>query len=254
MRQIIILTFGVLFSVGCATTHTRVTQDKVQLKKVLVLTPQIEAKVKYIDVPKFFHNEKVQQKVAQQVVEGYQASLKEKGYKAYTEKEIYPTTLYRKYSRKIKHSLRASGEKLIANDLEYNYATMPQNFPPKIHDPFPEEWDKYDAVVFLYGNAKIETDKEFCTRWRGNIAYNLMALPLSVTTLLFPFLVPIAFVGSGEYSFDKSPDETFLNVVVVDTFTRKVLYQHDYFISEWGFSEDEFHSIAFDSLDEFPER
>ncbi|BBM85106.1 hypothetical protein [Candidatus Uabimicrobium amorphum] len=252
--KIMILTTFILLSVGCATTHTRVTEEKVQLKKVLVLTPQIDTKVKYIDLPKFFRNKKVQQRVEQQIVDGYADSLKEKGYKAYTEKEIYPTTLYRKYSQKIKRDLQNAGQQVIANDLEYNYDTMPEHFTPKIRDPFPEEWDKYDAVVFLYGNAKIETDKEFCVRWRGNIIYNILALPLSVTTLVFPFLVPVAFIGSGEYSFEKSPDETFLNAIVVDTYTRKVLYQHDYFISEWGFEEDEFHSIAFDSLDDFPER
>ncbi|WP_372367275.1 hypothetical protein [Candidatus Uabimicrobium sp. HlEnr_7] len=252
MKVLLFSCFFIL--VGCATTHTRIVEkiDNSSIKKVLVLTPEIVTKVKYIDIPKFFRNKKVESRVVQQSIDGYKDSLKEKGYKTYSEKDILQTSLYKSYSAKIKKNLRLEGERVIANDLEHNYETMPKHFCKKLTNPFPEEWKKYDAVIFLYGNAKVETDKEFCIRWRGNFIYNTLAMPLSVITLVFPFLLPIAFIGSGEYSFDKSPDETFLNMVVVDVFRRKVIYQHDYFISEWGFSEDAFHTIAFDSLGNFP--
>lgn len=241
---------------SCATSHLRFAEniEDNQIKEVLILDPEIDSSVKYIDIPRYFKNNSAQKKVQKYAIAGYKKALGEKGYKSYKEEDLAKTSLYDSYSKKIKTKLRNLGHQIISDDLEHVNDKMPSSYLKKISIPLPEEWKKFDAVIFIYGKAKIETNRESCTRWRGNIIYNILALPLSVTTLVFPFLAPIAFVGSGDYVFAKSPDETFLNMVIIDVRSRKIIYQYDYFIKEWGFSEDAFSEITEDALSDFPER
>lgn len=190
--KVFVCLIPILLFVRCATTHVRVYENMSteynNLKKILVLKPDIKVEVKYLSVPKYFINKKIQENAIEGALSGYQAALATKGYVYCSEKELIKTSLYDSYSQKIKHELKDLGHLIIREDLEYYSEKWQDSELKRLHSTVPEEWKQYDAVIFLYGKAQLETDREFCMRWRSNAIYNVLALPASVIALIFLLL------------------------------------------------------------------
>lgn len=274
------------FSMGCAVTHPRMVEGlekrAPQMKKFLVLTPQFDIKIEYYKTSEFIGKKEVSEKAQEDWLKGCDLKLGELGYQfvrgntssssssslidetaPWENSEIGTAnspgsaqvsivshnTPENDKARLIAELIKA-GDGIVREDLEYRQEISPTAL-WKIEQDLPEHYKGYDAIIFCYGSAELETDRGFCNRWIKNIVSNILLLPVSVTSFFIPIAIPLT-LSTASFSYSSSPDKSFINMVVLDPKEKSIIYQNDYFIEGLGFSDDEFQDIAECLLDDFP--
>lgn len=244
-----------VLTMGCATRHYRTAEyleERIpQIRNILVLTPQVAIKMKYIATEHYVDAPLRNAKAGEQLLAAYREKLSELGYNCSLEQvSLQDTQAYRTMVDQLKLELRETGEGIIRDDLEYRKPAMfPQLLQP-IKSEIPTAWSKYDAVIFCYGEASLETDAECTNRWVQNVVFNVLLLPLSVSSYIFPFVLPLT-LSTSTFAINRSPDKCYVAMVMLDLKDRKIVYQYDYSVDKLGLGSDEFYDIGFESLDRF---
>jgi hypothetical protein len=224
------------------------------MQRVLLLIPDIDVQLKYISTDHYASDPASIEWAKQAFLAGFRDHLVAAGYQVRVETiPAYQEAEYAAAAQRIRTELRQTGEKIVAEDIQYDHEIMP---PPSIkymQHAIPPEWAGYDAVVFCYGQAKLETDKEWGKRWITNVTYNIMLLPLSFISYIFPIAMPIT-LSTSTFIFKPSPDQCYFNTLFIDLRDKAIVSQYDYVLNEKGASRfgDHFSQIGREAMENIP--
>lgn len=239
---------------GCATTHPRRAPNLDGLiakpKRIALLRPKIDARVKYIDTPEFFYSASRAGQWEAMVTTGMRRSLEMDGHEIFHYLEI--GKLLPGGERELKGlgvRLTRLTEPAIEADADYAKKSVPklstgESLIPK------QLKEKVDFIVAIKGRSKIETIKEFYARWTRNIGFNLMTFPITAASAFIPVPLPISVTISTSL-FEPSPEDIFVSVIIIDVKTREIVYQNDYFSTSIPSDDEELQELGFDLLEDF---
>lgn len=243
---------------GCAVSHLRMAEDLAvrtnAIHNVLILIPDVEVKMKYIGTDHYVVSLPASELARVALIAGFRDRLVAHGYNLCVER--LPWLAEPEYivaAQKIRSEIQTLTESLIAEDQEYDHDILGIERVKRVQGGIPKAWASYDAVIFCYGNVSLETDKEWGRRWLTNLTYNILLLPLAFASYICPVALPLT-LSTSTFIFKPSPDECYLNIVMVDLRDKAIMYQYDYSVSAKGVTRfgDRFHSIANDALEELP--
>lgn len=245
---------AVFLGAGCAVTHPRRSPDLDKIvaspKRIAVLRPAIDAKVKYISVPEFFLSPSFSALWSSGLATGLRRNLERDGHFVYHSIEIQEMLPGgRQVVEEITDQLVALTEKAIVADPDYSRQNVPLAVNAKGLIPAQLQ-NSVDLIVATKGRATIETIREFYARWFRNIALNLATLPITASSAFIPVPLPISVTISTSF-LEKSPEDCFISMIVIDTKSGRIVYQNDYFNQDLPNDATGLGELALDLLEEF---
>jgi hypothetical protein len=259
--EIIMRSFGRLFAIlsiliacACSTTHPRRASNLDELvkksKKIAILRPQIDAQVKYIDTPEFFHSTENSRHWESMITTGMRRTLEKDGHKIFHYVEIIKMLPRgKRQSELLTSRLVKLTEPAIESDADYSKKTVPEKVTAK--GLIPSQISKeIDFIIAVKGRSKIETIREFYARWTRNIGFNLLTFPITAASAFIPVPLPISVTISTSV-FEASPEDMFVSLIVIDVKSGRIIYQNDYFHTSIPGNDEKLQKLGETLLEDF---
>lgn len=244
---------------GCATSHPRAVGAIDQVMRgthtVAVLRPDLEVAVKYIGTGETFTSRQLDARCTQLLEQALARVCRGRGYEPVLHRDVV-AALARVGAatprwRELRERAEALSTAIILADPSYEQEHLPPCAVPALPVLLPPSHG-CDAVLFVWGEAVLETDEETFWRFVKNITWNLAMLPVSIASAFVPLAMPLTISVSTSF-FEHSPDRVWMRALLLDPRTGAAIYHGDFYLESVKLLDRAWDTIAGDLLEGLPD-